>query len=96
MKDIVQEILKFFKRTGGTTRAIRGLAIWAFITTLFIMGILWIMPRKKNYTKLHLKVAELERVQIKIDCGDYIGEYGSKYRVCCGGGECWETLKIHK
>ena len=55
------EGIQHMKR-GGTARAIQSLAIWITIITLFIIGILWVMPRKKNYHDLHRRVNRLERL----------------------------------
>ena len=69
-------INSFLKRKGGTSRAIKVLTAWAVVLTILIMALIWIIPKKKRYSKLWRiandnqtrsinnqdKVKELERI----------------------------------
>jgi hypothetical protein len=52
-------------RCGGTSIALRRLAIWCLILTAVIIFNFFIKPKKDTYTELHRRVSELERI-IKI------------------------------
>ena len=55
----------------------------------------YLSPKIKNYQGVHQRLADVETFienYNEIDCGDWRGQFGGEYRVCCHKDDCWETI----